>query len=279
LAPSRAYDLLPPLTLLMSAYLKVLNGSDRKAEYPLDHAYENLIGRGKDCHIQIDDPRASRIHARLVFQEGDWLIVDSGSRNGTLVNGSKTDSATLCDGTRICIGDTEMVFTNSGVQESVTREQISVEKPLLSQKSFDLPDPPSKEFGVKAFESLRQAGREQELTALHEFSLKCNGIESEKELIEVAMQILSEKTNADSVVFLLSNEFGELDLAGQWSKSPGYNPKVSDQLNEIVTQQIKAVWVQEGGNSSVVSKKSGFTDAICVPLLEDKKSDRCDASV
>lgn len=260
----------------MSAYLKVLNGSERKSEHALSRTYENLIGRGKDCHIQIDDPRASRVHARVVFQDGGWIIVDSGSRNGTLVNGSKTDSATLDDGTRVCIGDTEMVFSNSGVHESVTREQISVEKPLLPSKSFEVPGPPSKEFGVKAFESLRQSGREAELTALHEFSLKSNALESEKELIDLAIQVLSERTEAEAVFFFLSNEFGELSLAGQLTKNPDYEPKVSEQLSEIVTQQIKAVWVQEGVDPSIVpngiAKKSGFTDAICVPILEDKKA-------
>jgi cysteine desulfurase/selenocysteine lyase len=46
---------------------------------------ETLIGRAKECDIQLDDPRVSRFHASLrVTTEGIWLL-DMESSNGTLI--------------------------------------------------------------------------------------------------------------------------------------------------------------------------------------------------
>lgn len=48
---------------------------------------EILIGRGADCHVPLDNPGASRHHAKII-REGDTLhLHDMQSGNGTLVNG------------------------------------------------------------------------------------------------------------------------------------------------------------------------------------------------
>jgi transcriptional regulator with GAF, ATPase, and Fis domain len=82
---------------------------------------------------------------------------------------------------------------------------------------------------------------------------------------------LSVRTGADAVAFLLSNEFGDLDLAGQLSSDSGYKPQISQQLNDEVLRKRRAVWLhQESDDPGIASgelgKKAGFADAICVPL-------------
>jgi len=69
-----------------------------------------VIGRAKDCDVQITDPNASRRHAE-VRQEGSayWLI-DLDSTNGTTVNGHRTARAKLDSGDTITIGSTDMLF-------------------------------------------------------------------------------------------------------------------------------------------------------------------------
>jgi hypothetical protein len=73
-----------------------------------------VIGRSKECDIQIADPNASRRHAEL-RREGDafWLV-DLGSTNGLDVNGKRTQRAKLADGDRFTIGTTELVFNHEG---------------------------------------------------------------------------------------------------------------------------------------------------------------------
>ena len=69
-----------------------------------------LIGRSRECDIQIDDASASRRHAE-VRQEGTaYWIVDLDSTNGLEVNGMRTQRAKLDHGDKITIGSTDIAF-------------------------------------------------------------------------------------------------------------------------------------------------------------------------
>jgi hypothetical protein len=73
-----------------------------------------VIGRSKECDIQVADPNVSRRHAEL-RREGDaFWVVDLGSTNGLDVNGKRTQRAKLADGDRVTIGTTELVFNREG---------------------------------------------------------------------------------------------------------------------------------------------------------------------
>ena len=66
---------------------------------------EFLIGRGNDCHLVLDDPSVSRIHAKLEKKGGDLFVEDKGSRNGVLVNKARISGRTkLAEGDQIVIG-------------------------------------------------------------------------------------------------------------------------------------------------------------------------------
>jgi len=69
-----------------------------------------VIGRSKDCDIQLADPNASRRHAEVRQEAATYWLVDLDSTNGTELNGKKVDRGKLTDGDRITIGETEIVF-------------------------------------------------------------------------------------------------------------------------------------------------------------------------
>ena len=48
-----------------------------------------VIGRNRAAGILIKDQRVSRRHARIIFENGRYLIEDLDSRNGTFVNGQQ----------------------------------------------------------------------------------------------------------------------------------------------------------------------------------------------
>ena len=52
-------------------------------------AGELLIGRGTDCFLRIDDDLVSRRHAKLIVTPIGVQIEDLGSRNGSIVNGTR----------------------------------------------------------------------------------------------------------------------------------------------------------------------------------------------
>ncbi|MCU0505576.1 MAG: FHA domain-containing protein [Chloroflexi bacterium] len=69
-----------------------------------------VIGRSTASDIVVADPRASRVHARLDSGKGGCTLVDLGSANGTRVNGTRVERATLADGDTIGIGDAELRY-------------------------------------------------------------------------------------------------------------------------------------------------------------------------
>ena len=48
-----------------------------------------VLGREMDCQIQINDINISRHHARIQFNNGQWIIEDLNSANGTFINGQR----------------------------------------------------------------------------------------------------------------------------------------------------------------------------------------------
>lgn len=68
------------------------------------------IGRATSCDISIPNKFVSTRHARILPDDGEWVLEDLGSTNGTLVNGELLASPRrLASGDRVLVGDTEFV--------------------------------------------------------------------------------------------------------------------------------------------------------------------------
>ena len=71
---------------------------------------EMLIGRVAGNAIAIPSSQLSKHHARLVFANQEFVLVDLGSTNGTSVNGKKIRTVILRDGDLIELGDAVLRF-------------------------------------------------------------------------------------------------------------------------------------------------------------------------
>lgn len=81
-----------------------INGTPHPVEPP-----GVVIGRGAEAGLRISDPGISRRHAEIRVQGRGATVVDLGSTNGTTVDGAKVREATLRDGQRIRVGNTDVV--------------------------------------------------------------------------------------------------------------------------------------------------------------------------
>jgi len=70
-----------------------------------------VIGRSRDCDIQLADSNVSRRHAELRQEGTSYWIVDLGSTNGLEVNGKRVKRAKLRSGDTITLGSTEVTFS------------------------------------------------------------------------------------------------------------------------------------------------------------------------
>ncbi|MCA1592861.1 MAG: FHA domain-containing protein [Acidobacteria bacterium] len=79
-------------------------------------------GRVSDNDLQLDHPSVSKIHASLVMnREGTLLVADTGSTNGTFVNGRRIaygEARHIEDGDVIGFGDVEVRFKKNVSQKS-----------------------------------------------------------------------------------------------------------------------------------------------------------------
>jgi hypothetical protein len=109
--PAQHTEALPAISALASAAPRQHASALRAGGkiYPLAGSSVRL-GRSADNDLVVEDRRVSRVHAVLRQGGGHWTLSDSGSRNGTMVNGRLISEATLRDGDRISLGGFEMVF-------------------------------------------------------------------------------------------------------------------------------------------------------------------------
>lgn len=92
------------------ASIFVARGRDQGKTFTLDT--EGMpIGRDGTNAIRLNDSEASRRHARLETEQGQWWIVDLQSSNGTMVNGKPVVRQRLSTGDRVEIGGTMLIYT------------------------------------------------------------------------------------------------------------------------------------------------------------------------
>lgn len=103
--------------------LKVIAGPNAGAEIGLEKGRDYIIGKDPDsCDIVFNDLSVSRNHAHLsVSQEGILELEDLGSKNGTVVNGSKiTEKSAVTSQNLIQMGTTIfLIIDREAAQETV----------------------------------------------------------------------------------------------------------------------------------------------------------------
>ncbi len=108
--------------------LVCIQGPDKGKEFVLT-GRDISIGRGPENDVVIGDSAMSRVHCRLLLTEGQALVTDQRSANGTIVNGSKVDRAQIKSGGTIKLGQSLFRFIEMG----------DVIKPAETQDPTDIP--------------------------------------------------------------------------------------------------------------------------------------------
>ncbi len=70
------------------------------------------VGRHPDSDIFLDDITVSRHHCRLILDASGLTVEDSGSTNGTYVNGERVDRAHLAPGDEVIVGKFRLVVAS-----------------------------------------------------------------------------------------------------------------------------------------------------------------------
>lgn len=83
------------------------------------------IGRSPNCEIPVDQESVSRRHCRIHFEDGEFLVRDLGSTNGTYVNDVPVESQSrLRHGDQLMVGRTFLKFIVGDDMEVQYHEEI-----------------------------------------------------------------------------------------------------------------------------------------------------------
>lgn len=102
----------PPASLI------VIEPSGHRARVPL-RPLPFRIGRQADNELVVRDSRASRTHARILVEAGQYVIEDAGSRHGVFVNGRRVPRQALQNSDHIEFGvldSYQLIFALDGVE-------------------------------------------------------------------------------------------------------------------------------------------------------------------
>lgn len=92
-----------------SALLIAHTGPNAGARFLLDSVI-TTVGRHPDADIFLDDVTVSRRHVQFHKIDGGFEVQDSGSLNGTYVNGDRVDSVLLRTGNEVQIGKFRLTY-------------------------------------------------------------------------------------------------------------------------------------------------------------------------
>lgn len=131
-------------------FIEVLSGADKGSTIPLT-AQVLTIGRSDENDIVVQSEGVSRNHAKIVADSHGISIMDNGSKNGILVNGSRKTESPLSEGDIVQVGDFSfrvrtMVEAESpmGFESPIPLDEKG-EEPVATRK---VRRPPNKRFIV-----------------------------------------------------------------------------------------------------------------------------------
>ncbi len=167
------------------------------------------VGRSGKADISIQDPSASRLHARLILGDGGAIHVeDLGSHFGTFVNGRRVNErATLKKGDRVSLGNTTLTLEDASTTKVVVEDEDTAADSLKFFSSDKLV--PQRSADVPSAGALLQR-RSQVLEILYEVSKELLHERKPEELFQLIVDRLFDFLQADRGVILVREAGGEL---------------------------------------------------------------------
>ncbi len=235
------------------------------------------IGRSAQSGLSIPSLSLSRNHARILPDGQGYLLEDSGSRNGTYLNGRPvTAPAPLADGDEIRVGDVVLRFAEKG------RPAVRLTEPSGELRRDDTFILRKEDINFRKFAEESRSGEikadvsatlwptlnEAAATLIRHFELG--------ELLEVIMDIVFRAVPAQRGALMLRRDDGSSALDARVVRQPQGQPAL--QISSTIVQEAvegRAVLTIDaqtddrfGAAQSI--RMQGIRSVICVPLWNDR---------
>jgi transcriptional regulator with GAF, ATPase, and Fis domain len=242
----------------MVAYLSVRSGPEKGKQFPLDPNRPMHIGRGTSCEIMLTDPVSSRFHAVVYFEDGNWHLRDTSSRNGTLVNGQKTDHARLLDQSVVTVGSTDLQLVEPNPE--------FLENPLTQTVVQDITTT-ERTWHTDADDPLANLAVTGNLLDLYSLSLSLLQSDHPDTVIDTVIELLRDRTSSDVVGLSFDSGDGRLRPQRVFPSEAADAVTIGKGLIRRVVRQGEAIWINEGSSSDIATTIADrWSDIIYVPL-------------
>jgi transcriptional regulator with GAF, ATPase, and Fis domain len=245
----------------MSARLTIETGEGAPRVYELCPERPTTLGRSRDNTITLKDEHASRQHAKIYFEAGQWFILDCGTLNGTRLGAERIHGpAPLGDGQLILIGAIRLRFTLAAQ---------AADQPCVAS---DPPDPvpdAAEAVPTPTSSDLRTALRADELSAMYALMSDSVRETDTRTLIRRALATVAAQTGAAITGFLSLDKDDPLPKL-VLPETARVNIHLSRKLTDKVQKESRPVWL--GASTGTLEQNDSlapFHDALCLPLLAD----------
>jgi Nif-specific regulatory protein len=247
----------------MRARLAVLDGEARPTQLDLGPDRAISIGRSRDNTVVLPhEEQASRLHARVYFENGRWLLRDFGL-NGTRIDSARVNQvAELADGNEIRIGGVRLKFevTDSSSRSSVRGSTVT-DRPSASD-TLHVP-------------AAGPRWNTDELAALNQFMTSAVEARDLPELGRAAVQTLFYQTGA-AMVGLFTLDPSDPVAKVVWPDTAKIDEHLARQLTRRVHLHHRLIWLAEDSAATLPTQSSSgcgmYADALALPLMSGKKA-------
>ena len=241
------------------------------------------IGRLKGCDVVVDDEATSRRHCTITAHEGECVVTDLQSANGTFVNEKRIATAELQRGDKIRIGSTVIELVDAatgdeapkGTHSTTSLNIVELKSQTLVQRSVD---PTKLEFLSQVFKRKDEAhlleSAQKYLTTLHKVSEILSRAVSVEALFDSIVAALLEVTGGDRAAVLMRNqETGDVDLVAVRTKDGKASGNVTlsrTVVHDVLERGISAFTddaladERYGGGESIVRQR--IRSVMCAPM-------------
>ena len=285
----------------MSAKLKLcVEGKDSQT-YEIAQG-EVRIGRSPEVDIVLSSPAISRYQCVVRFRDGQYVVTDLQSTNGTFVNGRRIVEQFLDNNAVITFGKEsryQLIFLRTSdldecstaeVRAAIEEEAIEEYRDIISSKIKASEAKNAMELSVASLEKVQNVDPKmlnqirRNLRVLYEVGEIINETREARIMLEKVIECLGGATDADRVLVLYRNdlhvdgaEASEFEVKACWFRpelgvssesNMGFSTAI---VRRVVSEKIAVLFTPQQPYSSSSILRGQVQNSLCAPLVGGKR--------
>jgi len=260
--------------------LRITDHQGKPSTVDLQAGARIRIGRSDQNEVVLTDPSLSRNHAEVWDEQGQWMLKDCGSRNGTLINGRAIEAPVeLESGMLVTLGASRIAFEGSGgvaQSGSVIFHDRPIEKTGTMVLSPDelIQAPKSAPRDPKGFNQELEKIRKR-LAIVEKANLELLAHESVDVLLPKVLDVVFEAVKPERAALVERLEGGELVCRAYRGNTPEEMTISRTIANTVIDKRVSVLTSDAQTDERFASGASimaqGIQAVMAVPLWNSKK--------